>query len=131
MTITTAIVTDNISDGFAEVAPLGEDGEPEKRRCIAENPKSVKAKRGDVVEMKPAKPRDVSSTARLAYILPVVAFALVVILMGNTPWGERLIDAAILGFLFFIFAWLMNRRSRLLKRLEFTITKVTKKKFDW
>lgn len=120
-----ATVTDILTEGFAEVA-VWEDGAPGKHRAIAEFDKKLKARRGDEVELKNAGPRDMRE-ARLAYVLPLL-LAVFGLLLSGGAWTEKLLNAAILGFLGFIVAWLMNRRARLLRRREYTVSRVTKRR---
>ena len=123
----TATVTDILTEGFAEVA-VWENGEPGKARSIAEFEKKLKAKRGDIVELKTAAPQDMK-VARTAYLL-VLVLAAFGMLLSKGAWNERLLNAAILGFLGFIVAWLMNRRARLLRRREYRISRIVQKKSD-
>lgn len=115
-----ATVTDVLAQGYVEVA-LWENGRPGKTREIAESGEK-KVKRGDVVELKSANPRD-ERIARLAYIAPVIFFVLGMLLVRTDAWIERILTGAILGFLTWILAWLMNRRARLRRRMKWRVTK--------
>ena len=98
-----AQVTHIYCENYIEVAIL-ENGEPGPRRCVAEDFEN--SKRGDLVEVKPAKPWN-EPIAKYAYAIPVALF--------------------LLGLLGFCVAWLMNRRARLRRRLEYQVVRVTKR----
>lgn len=118
-----AQVTHIFCENYIEVALL-EDGKPGERRCVAED--FEKAKRGDLVEVKPAKPWD-EPIARLAYLIPAALFVLGLIIGGRLALPERLLASAMLALLGFCAAWLMNRRARLRRRLEYRVVRVTKR----
>lgn len=118
-------VTDILTEGFAEVT-LPAEGGGKGRRCVAAN--DLDAKRGDEVEMKPAKPWN-DAFARWAYLQVPVLFLLGLFLSrGDTL--DRILSGLILGALGFVLGWLMNRRARLRRRLEYRIVRVTKKADD-
>ena len=122
----TATVTDILTEGYIEVAPW-EDGKPGPNRCIAETFEE-KQRRGDVVELKPAKPWD-EPIARIAYlIVPVLLVFGYAVNRSSVP--EKLLSGLILGGLGFVLAWLMNRRARLRRRLEYRVTRTVRKAQD-
>ena len=118
-----ARVTHIFCENYIEVAPF-EDGKPGDRRCMAED--FEKAKRGDLVEIKPAKPWD-EPIAKYAYLIPAVLFVLGLAIGGRLALPQRLLAAALLAQLGFCAAWLMNRRSRLRRRLEYRVVRVVKR----
>lgn len=125
MTIT-ATVTDILTEGYIEVAPWV-DGRPGPDRCIAETFEK-KQRRGDVVELKPAKPWD-EPIARIAYIIVPI---LLVFGYGvnNGSVLDKVLSGLILGGLGFVLAWLMNRRARLRRRLEYRVTRILQQSKD-
>lgn len=118
-----AQVTHIFCENYIEVALL-EDGKPGERRCVAEDFEN--AKRGDLVEVKPARPWD-EPIAKAAYLIPAALFVLGLIIGGRLALPERLLASAMLALLGFCVAWLMNRRSRLRRRLEYRVVRVTKR----
>lgn len=123
----TATVTDIFTSGFVEVIPWEENGAPGKRRCVASD--STDAKRGDTVELEPAEPWD-DRFARVAYIAPLVFFLLGLFLFHSRGWLNSLAIGAILALLTFVMAWLMNRRARLRRRLEYHVVRILSRKED-
>lgn len=119
---TRGTVTDILTEGFAEVTLPAEKGE-KPRRCVAAN--DVKAKRGDEVELKPAKPWD-DKFARWAY-LQVPALFLLGLFLSHGGTLDRILSGLILGAMGFVLAWLMNRRARLRRRLEYRVVHVLRK----
>ena len=117
-----ATVTDIMTSGYAEVM-LWENGAPGKRRAIAESPKNVKARRGDVVELEPLDARSVKF-ANILYIIPAVFFILGLAVTRSPSWGERIFAGLIVGFMAFVATWIINRRSRMIRRQEYLITRV-------
>ena len=120
-----ATVTDVLTQGYVEIA-LWEDGQPGKTREIAETG-DRKVKRGDVVEVRPIQPKN-EPVARIAYAATVVFFLFGLLLSKNFSWPERLLNGAILAFLTFILAWLMNRRARLRRRMAWKVVKLLREK---
>lgn len=118
-----AQVTHIYCENYIEVAIL-ENGEPGPRRCVAEDFEN--SKRGDLVEVKPAKPWN-EPIAKYAYVIPVALFLLGLVIGGRLALPERLLASALLGLLGFCVAWLMNRRARLRRRLEYRVVRVTKR----
>lgn len=131
MSLKAMVTDDRITERFVEVALLNEKGQKSKQRFIAENPKSVKARRGDEVELVEIETKDISRDARMAYILPVIGFLLGFFLTSNRERPEQILSGLILGILFFVIAWILNRRSRLLKRQSYRVTKVLKKRLEF
>ena len=125
MTVT-ATVTDILTEGYIEVAPW-EDGKPGPNRCIAETFEE-KQRRGDVVELKPAKPWD-EPIARIAYLIVPVLFLFGFGVNGG-PVMDKVLSGLILGGLGFVLAWLMNRRARLRRRLEYRVTRTLQQSKD-
>ena len=126
MTVVTATVTDVLTEGYVEVAPW-EDGKPGPDRCIAETFEK-KQRRGDVVELKPAKPWD-EPIARVAYVIVPILFV-----FGYGVKGGPLLDKALSGLILeglgFALAWLMNRRTCLRRRLEYRVTRTVPRAKD-
>ena len=121
----TATVTDVLTRGYVEVA-LWEDGQPGRAREVAESGE-LKVRRGDIVELQPASPKD-ERIARVAYLAPVVFFVLGMLLVRTDAWAERILTGGILGFLTWILSWLMNRRARLRRVMAWRITKIKQTK---
>ena len=121
-----ATVTDVLTQGYVEVTLWGDDDQPGKTREIAETDEKKKVKRGDIVELRPIQPRN-EPIARIAYIAPVIFFLFGMLLSKNFSWPERILNSAILGFLTFILAWLMNRRARLRRRMTWRVVKTLQK----
>ena len=117
-----AKVTRVMTTDFAEVSILdGIDGEPiDDTTYIAEfEGKKDNVRRDDIVEV-------VTAENRIAYILPVVGAVLGFLLTGGKATGERLLAAFLLALMLFIVAWVMNRRSRMLKYRKYRIKKIIK-----
>ena len=121
-----AQVTHIYCDNYIEVTLL-EDGVPGKRRGVAED--FEKAKRGDLVEIKPAKPWN-EPIAKIAYGIPVILFLVGLVVGGRLALPERLLASALLALLGLFMAWLMNRRARMRRRLEYRVIRVTKRAND-
>lgn len=118
-----AQVTHIFCENYIEVAPL-ENGVPGPRRCVAED--FEKAKRGDLVELKPAKPWN-EPIAKLAYLIAPALFLLGLVVGGRLALPERLLACALLALLGLCIGWLMNRRARLRRRLEYRVVRVTRR----
>ncbi|MDE6589918.1 MAG: hypothetical protein K2K53_06165, partial [Oscillospiraceae bacterium] len=88
-----AQVTHIFCENYIEVAPL-EGGVPGPRRCVAED--FEKAKRGDLVELKPAKPWS-EPIAKFIYLLPVVLFLAGLAIGGRLALPERLLASDFLA----------------------------------
>ena len=125
MTVT-ATVTDILTEGYIEVAPWV-DGKPGPDRCIAETFEK-KQRRGDVVELKPAKPWD-EPIARTAYLIVPVLFLFGFGVNGGSVM-DKVLSGLILGGLGFVLAWLMNRRARLRRRLEYRVARTLQQAKD-
>ena len=121
----TGTVTDILTEGFAEVTLPGQAGEG-PRRCVAAN--DLGAKRGDEVELRPAKPWN-DPFARWAYLQVPALFLLGLLLSRSGVW-ERILSGLILAALGFVMAWLMNRRARLRRRLEYRVIKIVQRAQD-
>jgi hypothetical protein len=121
-----ATVTREFTKGFAEVA-LWEDGAPSKTLCVAEN--FEKAKRKDVVELEPAQPWT-DPIAKTSYLMVPALFLLGVWVSGSQSLPERLLSGGILAVMGFVVSWLMNRRARLRRRLEYRVIRVVQPSDD-
>lgn len=118
----TATITRVITKGYAECA-LWENGAPGKRHCIIED--SFGSRRGAVVELASSSPRE-EPLARLAYLggprllrhgLPGSG--------GAGSIADRLTSGGVLALLTFVMAWLMNRRARMRRIMEYRVTRVS------
>lgn len=118
-----AQVTHIFCENYIEIALL-ENGAPGSRRCVAED--FEKAKRGDLVEVKPATPWD-EPIARIAYLAAPALFLLGMIVGGRLALPDRLLASALLALLGLCVGWLMNRRARLRRRLEYRVVRVTQR----
>ena len=123
-----AKVTRVMTTDFAEVSILdGIDGEPiDDTTYIAEfEGKKDNVRRDDIVEVVTAENR-IMNESRIAYILPVVGAVLGFLFTGGKATGEGLLAAFLLALMLFIVAWVMNRRSRMLKYRKYRIKKIIK-----
>lgn len=123
-----AKVTRVMTTDFAEVSILdGIDGEPiDDTTYIAEfEGKKDNVRRDDIVEVVTAENR-IMNESRVAYILPVVGAVLGFLFTGGKATGERLLAAFLLALMLFIVAWVMNRRSRMLKYRKYRVKKIIK-----
>lgn len=118
-----AVVSHIFCENYIEVTLL-EDGVPGQRRCVAED--FEKAKRGDTVELKPATPWN-EPIAKLAYLIVPALFVLGLVVGGGLDLPERLLASGLLALLGLCVGWLMNRRARLRRRLEYRVIRVTKR----
>lgn len=126
MTVVNGTVTEIFTEGYIEVA-IWENDKPGQRRCVAETDEK-KQRRGDIVELRPAKPTD-EPIARLAYLMAPALFALG-LLLNRGALLDKVLSGAILGFLGFVMAWLMNRRARLRRRLEYRVSRTIQESPD-
>ena len=126
-----AKVTDELSKGFIEVAPLDSAGNPGKQRFIAEDPgrKKARARRGDIVEISPIESSDGGSKRVYFYIIPIVLFVLGFV-MTSTGMQERILSGVLLGFMGFVVAWILNRRARLAQRQGYHVLRIVQKAKD-
>lgn len=123
-----AKVTRVMTTDFAEVSILdGIDGEPiDDTTYIAEfEGKKDNVRRDDIVEVVTAENR-IMNESKIAYILPVVGAVLGFLFTGGKATGERLLAAFLLALMLFIVAWVMNRRSRMLKYRKYRVKKIIK-----
>ena len=122
----TAKVTRIMTTDFAEVSIL-ENGVPiDDTTYIAEfKGKELKVRRDDIVEVKPVENR-IMNESKIAYILPVIGAVLGFLFTGSKSTPERLLAALLLAVMFLIVAYVMNRRSRMLKYRKYQITKIIK-----
>lgn len=123
-----AKVTRIMTTDFAEVSILDDiDGEPiDNTTYIAEfEGKKDNVRRDDIVELVTADNR-IMNESRIAYILPVVGLIFGFLVTGSKTMPERLLAAFLLGLMLFIVAWVMNRRSRMLKFRKYRVKKIVK-----
>jgi positive regulator of sigma E activity len=123
-----AKVTRIMTTDFAEVSILdGIDGEPiDDTTYIAEfEGKKDNVRRDDIVEVVTADNR-IMNESRIAYILPVVGAVLGFLFTAGKATGERILSAFLLALMLFIVAWVMNRRSRMLKYRKYRVKKIIK-----
>ena len=121
-----AKVTRIMTTDFAEVSILdGIDGEPiDDTTYIAEfEGKKDNVRRDDIVEVVTADNR-IMNESRIAYILPVVGAVLGFLFTAGKATGERVLSAFLLALMLFIVAWVMNRRSRMLKYRKYRVKKI-------
>lgn len=123
-----AKVTRIMTTDFAEVSILdGIDGEPiDDTTYIAEfEGKKDNVRRDDIVEVVTADNR-IMNESRIAYILPAVGAVLGFLFTAGKATGERILSAFLLALMLFIVAWVMNRRSRMLKYRKYRVKKIIK-----
>ena len=123
-----AKVTRVMTTDFAEISILdGIDGEPiDDTTYIAEfEGKKDNVRRDDIVEVVTADNR-IMNESRIAYILPVVGAVLGFLFTAGKATGERILSAFLLALMLFIVAWVMNRRSRMLKYTKYRVKKIVK-----
>ena len=123
-----AKVTRIMTTDFAEVSILDDiNGEPiDNTTYIAEfEGKKDNVRRDDIVELVTADNR-IMNESRIAYILPVVGLIFGFLVTGSKTMPERLLAAFLLGLMLFIVAWVMNRRSRMLKFRKYRVKKIVK-----
>ena len=123
-----AKVTRVMTTDFAEISILdGIDGEPiDETTYIAEfEGKKDNVRRDDIVEVVTADNR-IMNESRIAYILPVVGAVLGFLFTAGKATGERILSAFLLALMLFIVAWVMNRRSRMLKYRKYRVKKIVK-----
>ena len=123
-----AKVTRIMTKDFAEVSILDDiNGEPiDNTTYIAEfEGKKDNVRRDDIVELVTADNR-IMNESRIAYILPVVGLIFGFLVTGSKTMPERLLAAFLLGLMLFIVAWVMNRRSRMLKFRKYRVKKIVK-----
>jgi positive regulator of sigma E activity len=123
-----AKVTRVMTTDFAEISILdGIDGEPiDDTTYIAEfEGKKDNVRRDDIVEVVTADNR-IMNESRIAYILPVVGAVLGFLFTAGKATGERILSAFLLALMLFIVAWVMNRRSRMLKYRKYRVKKIVK-----
>ena len=123
-----AKVTRVMTTDFAEISILdGIDGEPiDETTYIAEfEGKKDNVRRDDIVEVGTADNR-IMNESRIAYILPVVGAVLGFLFTAGKATGERILSAFLLALMLFIVAWVMNRRSRMLKYRKYRVKKIVK-----
>ena len=125
-----AKVTDDISKGYAEVAPIDEQGNVGRERYIAVDPETKRkkrAKRGDIVEIKEIKNGEGISKRIYFYLFPVALTLVGILATGSLAIPERILSAVILGVMGFVVAWILNRRVRLNKRQEYRIVRIVQR----
>ena len=125
-----AKVTDDISKGYAEVAPIDAHGNIGKERYIAVDPETKRkkrAKRGDIVELKEIKSGDGVSKRIYYYLFPVLMTMVGFLVTGSLSIPERILSALILGVMGWVAAWILNRKARLNKRQEYRIVRIVQR----
>ena len=125
-----AKVTDDISKGYAEVAPIDAQGNMGKERYIAVDPETKRkkrAKRGDIVEIKEIKSGEGISKRIYFYLFPVALTLVGILATGSLAIPERILSAVILGAMGFVVAWILNRKVRLNKRQEYRIVRIVQR----
>ena len=123
-----AKVTRIMTTDFAEISILdNETGEPiDNTTYIAEFAgKNEKVRRDDIVEVVPEENR-IMNESKIAYVLPVIGFVIGFLITGSKTTAERLLAAFLLGIMLLIVAFVMNRRSRMLKYRKYRVKKVIK-----
>ena len=123
----TATITKVITKGYAE-AVLWENGAPGEERCITEN--FELAKRGDVVELKPAPHESGSLRDRLPYLVVPLFFVIGILLERGGTLGQRLLTGAILALLGFVMIWLTTRRTRMRQVMQYEVVRILEKAPD-
>ena len=125
-----AKVMDDISKGYAEVAPVDARGNVGSARYIAVDPETKRkkrAKRGDIVELKEIKSGDGVSKRIYFYLFPVLMTLVGILVTGSLSIPERIFSAAILGVMGLVVAWILNRRPRLNKRQQYRIVSIVER----
>lgn len=125
--IITATIVKVITKGYAEVV-LWENDAPGDTHCIAENPE--KAKRGDIVELKPALPSKAAPAEWLPYLAVPLCFAIGMFLESGRSLSDQLLSGLILALMGFVIGWIATRKSRMRRMMEYKITKIIKKADD-
>ena len=123
-----AKVTRIMTTDFAEVSILdGVSGEPiDNTTYIAEfKGKELNVRRDDIVEVVPTENR-IMNESRIAYVLPVIGLLVGFFATASKATGERILSAVLLGIMFLIVAYVMNRRSRMLKYRKYKVKKIIK-----
>ena len=124
-----AKVTRIMTTDFAEVSILdGLNGDPiDSTTYIAEfQGKKDNVRRDDIVELETCDNR-IMNESKVAYALPIIGFIIGFLITGSKTMGERLLAAALLGVMLLIVAYVMNRRSRMLKYRKYRVEKIVKK----
>ena len=125
-----AKVMDDISKGYAEVAPIDAHGNIGSARYIAVDPETKRkkrAKRGDIVELKEIKSGEGTSKRIYFYFIPVLMTLIGILVTGHLSIPERILSVVILGFMGFVVAWILNRKARLNKRQEYRIVRIVER----
>ncbi len=125
-----AKVMDDISKGYAEVAPVDARGNVGSERYIAVDPETKRkkrAKRGDIVELKEIKNGDGVSKRIYFYFIPVIMTLIGILVTGHLSIPERILSVAILGIMGLVVAWILNRKARLNKRQEYRIVRIVQR----
>lgn len=124
-----AKVTRIMTTDFAEVSILdGLNGDSiDSTTYIAEfQGKKDNVRRDDIVELETCDNR-IMNESKVAYVLPIIGFIIGFLITGSKTMGERLLAAALLGVMLLIVAYVMNRRSRMLKYRKYRVVKIVKK----
>jgi len=96
------------------------------RHAVADN--ALDANWDDMVEITPASPGAADKLYLAAYSLPVGAFALGCIIgrANGQSLGEILLTGLLLGLMTFVLAWMLSRKFRLRRRVEYRIRRIIK-----
>ena len=117
-----------LNNGSFQDATSGFDfpGKEKGERFIAQfDKKKFNVRRGDIVEIIPIEAR-IMNEAKIAYIGPVILFVIGFLISNKLAMGERILSGAILAVMGFVISWLMNRRSRMLRRQEYKVVRIIK-----
>ena len=119
-----AKVTRVMTTDFAEVSIL-DHGEPiDETTYIAQfYGKELKVRRDDIVELEPIESRTMNDS-RIAYVLPVIGVLLGFFITKSDDIMQKILSAFLLGLMLFIVAWVMNRRSRMLKYRKYRVKRI-------
>ena len=123
-----AKVTRIMTTDFAEVSILdNETGLPidDTTYIAGFAGKIERVRRDDIVEVVPVENR-IMNESRVAYALPFIGFVVGFLITGSKTTMERLLAAFLLGLMLFIVAFVMNRRSRMLKYRKYRVKRVVK-----
>ena len=123
-----AKVTRIMTTDFAEISILdGINGGPvDNTTYIAEfKEKELNVRRDDIVEVIPTENR-IMNESKIAYVLPVIGLLIGFFATASKAMPERLLSAFLLGLMMLIVAYIMNRRSRMLKYRKYRVKKIIK-----
>lgn len=123
-----AKITDLMTRGYVEVR-LIENRRLGRERMIAQIPVSMRGEQGDIVTIEPLESRNVHSSW-IRY-LAVPAFFLLAFFAGSSlDLANRMVSGAIVGLMAFLICWIMDRRSRMMRRQQYKVTEIRQKHRD-